>query len=168
MTDPAGVQFLGAGALSTTIVGDGSDDVLNIDTAAAASLGGFGQLTNVTLSGGEGVSVNSSNGTLVMSGAGITGSRGAAEGGAVDDSGQFWATNSGFTDNTGVEDGGAIYNSEGSARLERGHVLEQHRRGRRGRLQQRWARLHRQLVVHLETRRRTTRAAPSMPMTRPP
>ena len=117
VTDPAGVQFLGAGALSTTIVGDGNDDVLNIDTAASASLGGFGQLTNITLSGGEGVSVDSSNGTLVMSGAGITGSRGASEGGAVYNSGQLWATDSGFTNNTVSDDGGAIYNSEGSARL---------------------------------------------------
>ena len=117
VTDPAGVQFLGAGALSTTIVGAGSDDVLDVDTAAAASLGGFGQLTNVTLSGGEGVSVNSSNGTLVASGAGITGSSGATDGGAVYNNGQFWATNSGFTHNTVSNDGGAIYNEDGSVRL---------------------------------------------------
>ena len=74
VTDPAGVQILGAGAPTTSIVAEGGDEVLEVDTGAAASLGGFGAVANVTLSGGEGVSVNSSNGTLVMSGAGITGS----------------------------------------------------------------------------------------------
>ena len=116
VTDPAGVEFLGAGSLSTTLVGVGTNDVLDVDTAGSSSLGGFAALTNITLSGGKGVSVNSSNGTLEMDGSGITGAS-ALDGAAVDNDGQFWATNSSFTDNKATDDGGAIYNSLGSMRL---------------------------------------------------
>ena len=53
----------------------------------------------MTLSGGEGVSNTSSNGTLEMTGAALTGSTGAGLGGAILNNGQLWATDSSFTNN---------------------------------------------------------------------
>ena len=73
------------------------------------------------MSGGKGVSVDSSNDTLEMDGSGITGAS-ALDGAAVDNDGQFWATNSSFTDNKATDDGGAIYDSLGSMRLRWGHI----------------------------------------------
>ncbi len=117
VTDPAGVQLLGAGAPSSTIAGAGSNDVLDVDTATSSSLGGFAALTNITLSGGKGVSVNSPNGILEMDGSGITGSS-ASVGAGVYNEGQLWATNSSFTNNHATDgDAGAIYDAEGSVRL---------------------------------------------------
>jgi hypothetical protein len=117
VTDPAGVQLLGAGAASTTIVGAASNDVLDVDTASASAPGGFAALTTITLSGAEGVSVDGTNDTLELNGSGITGST-AGNGAAVYDAGQLWATNSSFTDNHATVDGGAIFDDQGSVRLD--------------------------------------------------
>ena len=106
VTDPAGVQLLGVGALTTTIAGAASNDVLDVDTASPTSAGGFAALTGITLSGAEGVSVDGTNDTLELNGSSITGST-AGNGAGVYDTGQLWATDSSFTDNHATSDGGA-------------------------------------------------------------
>ena len=118
VTDPAGVQFLGAGALSTTIGGIGTNDVLDVDTALFTCGPGRLRPADQRHAGRWRRRLGDQlNGTLVMTGAGITGSSGAGEGGAVLNNGQLWATNSGFSNNTVTDEGGAIYNEDGSARL---------------------------------------------------
>jgi predicted outer membrane repeat protein len=116
LTDPAGVQLIGAGAVSTNITAKAGSDSLTVDSAAGSSLGGFGEITNLTLNGGTGLNVGSSNGTLVMTGSGINGANDGS-GAGLYNNGQVWATNSTFTNNVSNSSGGAIYNNDGSIRL---------------------------------------------------
>ncbi len=114
-TDTAGVQLVGAGASTTTITGPGGTDVFDVTDATAN--GGFAGLTNLTVSGGEGIGVDADNAVLIMSGATVANASGINLGAGVHNDGQLWATTSTFTGNSALEEGGALFNDTGSVRL---------------------------------------------------
>ena len=64
------------------------------DVTDATTNGGFAGLTNLTVSGGEGIGVDADNAVLIMSGVTVARTPPALDRGAgVHNDGQLWATN---------------------------------------------------------------------------
>ena len=123
-SDPGGIQLIGAGAGTTVIAATPGDDTMDVVQTADGS-GSFVQVTNLTLQGnGHSVmDIKDGNDTAILSGSTVIGGT-AGSGGGVFNEGQLWATDTAFTSDTATGDngtsdvgGGAIYNDDGSIRL---------------------------------------------------
>ncbi len=134
ITDAAGVSIIGGLSQSTIIDGSGqADRVLQLSGSGAQA-----QLSNLTLTGGTaptgtgaidpgwggGISVYTTNGSLVLNNVSVVGNSASMGGGGIDNFGRLWATDTSMTSNfvTDTNDtwsgGGGLDNEDtGSASL---------------------------------------------------
>ncbi len=124
VTDPDGVDIVGAGTSRTTVTAGGSSRDLNVREAGTGKDPGAGAavtLSELTITGGSAnaggdIAVMDANDTLVVDQASVSGGR-ATNGGAIATSGQVWISGSSVNGNSATDEGGGIAASDTSLRI---------------------------------------------------